>query len=102
MDVNMSEDAYRTSRVFKLLGNPLRYRMYEVIADEKSISSGELADRLSRKVDSISYHVDKLRQLDLIYSERRGKHNYHLIKREDLIQAVKEFEEQFNREQPDN
>lgn len=97
-DVNMSETAYRASRAHKVLGSPLRYRMYMLIGDREEVRTGTLADILNRNVESISYHVGQLKDLDLIYSEKRGREQFHKIKREDLYDILRDFEGLFDRE----
>ncbi|MFB6356173.1 MAG: ArsR/SmtB family transcription factor, partial [bacterium] len=86
IDVNMAEDAFRTSRVMKVLGNPLRYRMYNLIHEQEPLKTGDLAEILNRKKNSISQHVSKLKKLDLIYSKRDGRNVYHYIKRDDVYE----------------
>jgi len=102
MDVDMSEEAYRSSRAHKAIGNPLRYRIIELIGKEEPISSGELARRLDRTLDSISYHLDKMKDVDLIYSEKDGRRSLQHIKRWDLYKAIKAFEALFAREEQSN
>jgi DNA-binding transcriptional ArsR family regulator len=100
MDVEMSEVSYRASRVHKALANPLRYRMLELIAEkEGGMPSGELAERLDRTVDSISYHLDKMKDIDLIYTEKDGRQSLQHIKRWDLYGSIKAFEALFARDE---
>ncbi len=97
IDVQMTEEAFRASRVHKLMGNPLRYRKYKIIGAEEPVGSGELAERLDRGLDDISYHADKLKERDLIFTQKKGRKSLHHIKRNDIYKAVLNFEKLFLR-----
>ena len=61
----MEEASYRTSRMFRVLGNPLAYRMI-VMLREGPAHPGTLAVRLSRPPQTIARLGRELKLVDLI------------------------------------
>ena len=62
----MRELAYRTSRVFRALGNPLRYRILDRIA-RGPLCPTDLALELNRPLPVISQHLAILKDLNLVW-----------------------------------
>lgn len=67
----MLELPYRTTRILKALGNPLRYRILTLLAAE-SATPTELARALNRPRFVISRNLALLRALDLVWYHPRG------------------------------
>lgn len=65
-DTDMQELAYRTSRILRVLGNPLRYRILDRLARGPATPK-ELSVELSRPLYTISHHLAFLRALDLVW-----------------------------------
>ncbi len=62
----MNELAYRSSRILRALGNPLRYRILAALARFPA-TPGQLALQLNRPLFVISHHLALLRALDLVW-----------------------------------
>ncbi|MFB6356974.1 MAG: ArsR/SmtB family transcription factor [bacterium] len=97
IDVDLPESDFRASRVHRVMGNPLRYRMLNLIGANDGISSGELADELERSLSTIDYHLDNFKELDLVFIRKEGQTSYIHIKRNDIYDAIQNFKQQFER-----
>lgn len=62
----MQELPYRTTRILKTLGNPLRYRLLARLARGPATPS-QLAQEFNRPIYVISHTLAPLRALDLIW-----------------------------------
>lgn len=91
-EFRMSETACRASRMMKLLGNPLRYRLVRLLQSMGPASSRTLADRLDRTVSSVSHHLARMKQLDLVYARREGRSVLYDLKRHDVLDAMETME----------
>lgn len=68
------------NRVFKALNDPIRREILELLK-EKDMNAGEIADHFNITKPSISYHLDSLKQADLVISVKNGQYvNYTLNK----------------------
>ena len=66
------------NKLFKALGDPTRRQILELLKD-KDMTAGEIADKFNISKPSISYHLDLLRQGDLVISEKKGQYVYYSI-----------------------
>ena len=76
------------NRVFKALNDPIRREILDLL-NEKDMNAGEIANHFNITKPSISYHLDLLKQADLVVSVKNGQYvNYSLNKTvvEDIIQ----------------
>ena len=76
------------NRVFKALNDPIRREILDLL-NEKEMNAGEIANHFNITKPSISYHLDLLKQADLVVSVKNGQYvNYSLNKTvvEDIIQ----------------
>ena len=74
----MEEPSYRATRILKALGNPLRARILERIA-EAPVSPTDLAHAVRRSISVVSRTLQLLRVLDLVcYVPRHGRLVYQL------------------------
>lgn len=76
------------NRVFKALNDPIRREILDLLK-EKDMNAGEIASQFNITKPSISYHLDLLKQADLVVSVKNGQYvNYSLNKTvvEDIIQ----------------
>lgn len=68
------------NRVFKALNDPIRREILELLK-EKDMNAGEIADCFNISKPSISYHLDLLKQADLVLSVKQGQYvNFTLNK----------------------
>lgn len=89
-------------QLFKGLSDPIRLRIFYVLAVKGELCVCHLTDGLHLPQSTVSRHLNILKQSHLITSERRGKWvYYHLIEdnafveeQANLIQAYAENDEQ--------
>ncbi|CAN5247704.1 sporulation delaying system autorepressor SdpR [soil metagenome] len=63
---------------FKALDDPTRRKILEMLR-ERDMTAGEIADAFHISKPSISYHLDLLKQADLVVTEKKGQFiNYAL------------------------
>ncbi|MGV8091132.1 MAG: autorepressor SdpR family transcription factor [Mangrovibacterium sp.] len=68
------------NRVFKALNDPIRREILELLK-ERDMNAGDIADHFNITKPSISYHLDLLKQADLVISVKNGQFvNYTLNK----------------------
>jgi Predicted transcriptional regulators len=61
------------NKVFKALNDPVRRDILKMLR-KKDMTAGEIAARFSMTAPSISHHLDKLKQADLVSSVKRGQY----------------------------
>jgi ArsR family transcriptional regulator len=68
------------NRVFKALNDPIRREILELLK-ERDMNAGDIADHFNITKPSISYHLDLLKQADLVIGVKNGQFvNYTLNK----------------------
>ena len=60
------------NKLFKALNDETRRQIVELLK-EKDMNAGEIAERFDISKPSISHHLDILKQVDLVSSEKRGQ-----------------------------
>jgi hypothetical protein len=75
----MNELDYRTTRILKALGNPLRYRILLRLLQEPATPT-RLARELQRGLDAVSRNLAVLRSLDLVCYRPRSHHLVYGVK----------------------
>lgn len=93
----MEEKAHRVVKVLKLLGNPLRYEICRLLSNEGPLVVTEIVQELGENQNTVSQHLSKLRDLDLVYYEREGSYLHYDIDREDIVEAILELEDKLSR-----
>jgi ArsR family transcriptional regulator len=68
-----SDDADDFARLFAALGDPVRLRLFSIIAAEGEACSCNLEEPLARSQPTISHHTTILADAGLIVGERRGR-----------------------------
>jgi DNA-binding transcriptional ArsR family regulator len=69
----MDETQYRESRICRLLGNPVIYRLVVLLDDGGPMTPSHLAKLAGRSVQTVSGHLAKLRMADIAGMIRPGK-----------------------------
>lgn len=73
-DAALSEaDAERFAAVLAALADPVRLRIYSIIASAPEICSCNLEAPLNKSQPTISHHTRKLAEAGLIVGDRRGR-----------------------------
>jgi predicted transcriptional regulator len=75
----MSELDYRTTRILKALGNPLRFRILRALLQGPATPT-ELARALGRRLDAVSRNLGVLRSLDLVWYHPRVNRLVYRVK----------------------
>ncbi|MCH7760932.1 winged helix-turn-helix transcriptional regulator [candidate division TA06 bacterium] len=89
----MREDELRTVNLFKVLANPIRYRILKNLAHGEYTVS-ELSKRIGRESSNISQHLSLLRQHQLVRFRTQKTQVFYRLKRKEillLLQKANEF-----------
>lgn len=69
------------AKAFAALGNPLRWRIYQMLADGRAMSASEVAAVVKRDFDGVSKHLRLMRAAGVLASKRgedRRVELYHI------------------------
>ncbi|MFN8052140.1 MAG: metalloregulator ArsR/SmtB family transcription factor [Acidimicrobiales bacterium] len=69
-------DAADLAQAFAALGDPVRLRLYSLVASSDEICSCDLMPLLDRSQPTISHHTKALADAGLIVGEKRGRWVY--------------------------
>ncbi|MGB3777879.1 MAG: autorepressor SdpR family transcription factor [Tunicatimonas sp.] len=58
---------------FRAMSDPTRRQILELLK-EKDLTAGEIAEAFCISKPSISYHLDLLKQADLVFSDKQGQY----------------------------
>lgn len=64
--------------LFKALDDPTRRHIVEMLK-QKDLTAGEIADAFAISKPSISYHLDLLKQANLVVAVRKGQFIYYSL-----------------------
>jgi ArsR family transcriptional regulator, arsenate/arsenite/antimonite-responsive transcriptional repressor len=67
------EEAAELARVFAALGDPVRLRLFSLIAEYDEVCSCELEAPLGKSQPTVSHHTKALADAGLITGEKRGR-----------------------------
>ncbi|MFF3327449.1 ArsR/SmtB family transcription factor [Streptomyces sp. NPDC002889] len=75
-----AEEAVRTAAMFKALGDPVRLRLFSLVAAHESGEACvcDISD-VGVSQPTISHHLKKLKEAGLLTSERRGTWVYYRV-----------------------
>ncbi len=66
------------TKLFRALDDPTRRRILELLR-ERDLTVGEIGRHFVISLPSVSYHLDLLRQADLVVSEKRGQFVHYTL-----------------------
>jgi DNA-binding transcriptional ArsR family regulator len=69
----MEEGRYRESRLCRLLGNPVIYQLILLLDAGGPVTPSKLARLLGRQISTVSVHLAKLRNADIVRYDTSGK-----------------------------
>ena len=75
-------------KVFKALDDPTRRQILEMLK-KKDLSAGEIAEEFDISKPSMSYHLDLLKQADLVIAEKKGQYVYYSLNTSVLDDIIK-------------
>ena len=67
------DEAAELARVFSALGDPVRLRLFSLIAAHDEVCSCDLEDPLGKSQPTVSHHTKALADAGLISGEKRGR-----------------------------
>jgi ArsR family transcriptional regulator len=74
----MSEQAGEVASILKSIANPERLLILCILSQEK-MTVGELEDKVDLSQSALSQHLAKLRNAEMVKTERHGKFIYYEI-----------------------
>jgi DNA-binding transcriptional ArsR family regulator len=76
----MKEIVYRESRIARVLGEPAKYAITNLLLRHGPLNGMEIAKRVRRSRSTVSHHLNALRSLDIVRYEVRNDGVYYWIK----------------------
>ena len=76
----MREILYRATRVAKVLGEPSKYTIIDLLLRVNPLTVSEIANKVRRAQPTVSYHLAALRSLEIVRYEARSAGVYYWIK----------------------
>lgn len=73
---------------FKAIKDPTRRHILEMLK-EKDLTAGEIADAFNISKPSISYHLDLLKNADLVISQKKGQYVYYSLNTTVLDEVIR-------------
>lgn len=70
--VGLSADDERLARMLKALGNPVRFRIMQTLAERQMCITQQIVDEMSLAQSTVSQHLKVLREAGLIRGEIEG------------------------------
>ena len=72
---------------FRAMGDPTRRRILDMLKD-KDLTAGEIAEVFVISKPSISYHLDLLKNADLVFANKRGQYVYYSLNTSVLDEVI--------------
>jgi DNA-binding transcriptional ArsR family regulator len=76
----MKEIVYRESRIAKVIGEPAKYAIINLLLRHGAMSVGEIARAIHRAESTISHHLAMLKGLEIVRYEVKTSGVYYWIK----------------------
>ncbi|HEY3305893.1 MAG TPA: winged helix-turn-helix domain-containing protein [Candidatus Binatia bacterium] len=70
----VEEVSYRQSRLCRLLGNPVAFTVVALLAENKDMSTSQIAQAIGRSVPRTSNILEALRLAEMVRYETEGRH----------------------------
>jgi DNA-binding transcriptional ArsR family regulator len=84
----MDEKHYRESRLCRLLGNPIVYQLVLLLDAGGPLTPSKLAKLIGRQISTISIHLAKLRNADVVRYDTSGKETRYWLKHKSEIKGL--------------
>ena len=91
----MEERAYRQSRLCRLLGNPLAFSIVHLLAENKDMSTSQVARGVGRSVSRVSHVLAALRMTEVVRYETDGKQARYRLKHPREVRQILSALEKF-------
>ncbi|MEO0128611.1 MAG: helix-turn-helix transcriptional regulator [candidate division WOR-3 bacterium] len=76
----MKEIMYRESRIAKALGEPAKYSIINFLVSNGPANVTEIAKAVHRHIATVSFHLAKLKALEIVRFEEKSDGTYYWIK----------------------
>lgn len=73
--------------LFRALDDPIRREILEMLK-EKDLTAGEIANAFRISKPSISYHLDLLKQADMVFADKKGQYIYYSLNTSVLDEVI--------------
>jgi DNA-binding transcriptional ArsR family regulator len=97
----MDETKYRSSRLCRLLGNPVVFQIVLLLDQAGAATPSRLAKYSGRSVQTVSGHLAKLRSADVVRYSTAGRHVRYWLKHKretrELLKAMDRVVQAVNR-----
>lgn len=84
----MKELVYRESRIAKVLGDPAKYAITNLLLRRGPLNGVEIAKRVKRSKSTVSHHLSALRSLEIVRYEVKNDGVYYWIKYPGELRAI--------------
>ncbi len=84
----MEEKRYRESRLCRLLGNPIVYQLILLLESSGPLTPSQMAQLIGRQVSTVSIHLGKLRNADVVRYDTAGKQTRYWLKHRSEIKGL--------------
>ena len=74
-------------KIFKALDDPTRRKILDLLK-AKDLTAGEIAEHFDMQKPSVSYHLDLLKQAELVVSVKKGQYVYYSLRDGKLITSL--------------
>jgi ArsR family transcriptional regulator, cadmium/lead-responsive transcriptional repressor len=78
----------RVAKYFKVLSDPTRVRVLELLDEHGELSVGELVERLGQSQPSVSNHLACLRWCGFVDRERRHPHVFYRVADDRVLEVL--------------
>ena len=84
----MEEKRYRESRLCRLLGYPVIYQLIVLLDASGPLTPSKLAKLIGRQISTVSVHLAKLRNADIVRYDTSGKETRYWVKHKAEIKGL--------------
>lgn len=84
----MEEKRYRESRLCRLLGNPIVYQVVLLLDENGPLTPSKLAEVIGRRISTVSIHLAKLRNADVVRYDTAGKETRYWLKHKSEMKGL--------------
>jgi predicted transcriptional regulator len=96
--MEVREINHRLGRYNRALGNGLRIEVLEYLQQKEEAYLSELAEEFDRHTSTMSDHLTKMADYDILRGETRGRKRFFWIKRPKLVDAYLSLRELLGRD----
>jgi DNA-binding transcriptional ArsR family regulator len=89
----MEEYEVRTVNIFKVLSNPVRYKILKLLGEFNEITPGKLSKMLGRDFGRISSHLKIMKDAKLVRHRTERGRVYYKIKKLDILAVIERVED---------